>query len=95
MIGIQLSPSSLANSATSATTVGGRVSFPVTALAAAGSVRVTVSMADPGIANRTVTASLDITITGAPPAARLEWAPAEDISARRLGASSSIRVSLG
>ena len=75
VIGIQLSPSSLANSATSATTVGGRVSFPVTALAAAGSVRVTVSMADPGIANRTVTASLDITITGAPPAARFTAVP--------------------
>ena len=67
VIGILLSPSTLANAATSATTIGGRVSFPVTALAATGSVRVTVSMADPGIANRTATATLDLTIAGTPP----------------------------
>ena len=71
VIGILLSPSTLANAVTSATTVGGRVSFPVTALSAAGSVRVTVSMADPGIANRTATASLDVTIAGAPSVSRL------------------------
>ncbi|MGB4860285.1 MAG: hypothetical protein WBP11_13295, partial [Dokdonella sp.] len=71
VIGILLSPSTLANAATSATTVGGRVSFPVTALSAAGSVRVTVSMADPGIANRTATAIVDVTIAGAPPMSRM------------------------
>ncbi|MEO6077066.1 MAG: hypothetical protein ABIP56_09700, partial [Dokdonella sp.] len=67
VINILLSPSTLASAVASATTVGGRVSFPVTALSAAGSVRVTVSMADPGIANRVATASLDVTIAGSPP----------------------------
>lgn len=71
VINILLSPSNLANAATSATTVGGRVSFPVTALSTAGSVRVTVSMADPGIANRTATASVDVSIAGPPPVGRM------------------------
>lgn len=82
VVNILLSPSNLANSATSATTVGGRISFPVTALSAAGSVRVTVSMLDPGIANRTATASVDVTIAGAPPAASFTAVPTPSSVAR-------------
>ncbi|MEO7916658.1 MAG: hypothetical protein ABIR16_03360, partial [Dokdonella sp.] len=67
VIGIVLSPSTLGSSVTSATTVGGRISFPVTAAAATGNLRVTVSMPDPGIANRTVTASIDVTVAGTVP----------------------------
>lgn len=71
-INIQLTPATLATATpASATASGGRVSFVLTALRNAGAVTATVSMADPGIANRTVTATTTVTIVGAAPAGRL------------------------
>lgn len=70
-ISILLSPTTLATSVASVGTVGGKASFPITALDNTGTVRVTVSMADPGIANRTVTSTVDVTIAGTVPVSRM------------------------
>lgn len=70
-INILLSPANGASAPVSASTVGGRASFGVTASATTGTVRVTVSMADPGIANSTVTATVDVTVAGAVPTGRM------------------------
>ena len=74
-ITILLSPTNLATvtlpppstTPPSVKTVGGRASFPITAGSATGTVRVTVSMVDPGITNGTATASVNLTIAGTAP----------------------------
>lgn len=65
VINILLSPSNLATAPASASAVGGRVSFPVTAGPTTGTVRVTVSIA--GTASGNASASVDVTISGTAP----------------------------